>query len=197
MPSPLFARPGRSYVEATTHYQGSCERRVSQTAIHIGLSPHMPHNLIPAFHPVTLVLYIIRHQCAENALLHHNEWTEVFSNCLRYLQCHLSSACQCSSQQTRPQAKTYTVEFSTRKPAGLVFSQKGGNTGPVYVDEITPGGEAEKTGKIRVGDVLIRWEAQGWQPALVQFHYNPDNYRDQHLRAHLSFVLSASAENYM
>mmetsp|Transcript_2501 Transcript_2501/g.6400 ORF Transcript_2501/g.6400 Transcript_2501/m.6400 type:complete len:174 (+) Transcript_2501:86-607(+) len=73
----------------------------------------------------------------------------------------LCAASSESSSEAPPasQPKTYSVEFSTRQPAGLVFAQKGGSTGPVYVDEITPGGQADKTGMIQTGDVLIRCSA--------------------------------------
>eukprot|EP00967_Tisochrysis_lutea_P033302 scaffold39572_cov16-Tisochrysis_lutea.AAC.1 len=90
----------------------------------------------------------------------------------------LCAASSESSSEAPPasQPKTYSVEFSTRQPAGLVFAQKGGSTGPgadyqaavgslwhaVYVDEITPGGQADKTGMIQTGDVLIRHVQEHW-----------------------------------
>ncbi|KAF5826671.1 hypothetical protein DUNSADRAFT_2400 [Dunaliella salina] len=71
-------------------------------------------------------------------------------NCLRAASSESTSEAPPASQP-----KTYSVQISTRQPAGLVFAQRDGNTGPVYVDEVTPGGQADKTG-VQKGDVLIR-----------------------------------------
>eukprot|EP00197_Chlamydomonas_leiostraca_P008785 CAMPEP_0202865750 /NCGR_PEP_ID=MMETSP1391-20130828/6334_1 /ASSEMBLY_ACC=CAM_ASM_000867 /TAXON_ID=1034604 /ORGANISM="Chlamydomonas leiostraca, Strain SAG 11-49" /LENGTH=166 /DNA_ID=CAMNT_0049545627 /DNA_START=147 /DNA_END=647 /DNA_ORIENTATION=+ len=49
-------------------------------------------------------------------------------------------------------------QLTLKKPVGLVFAQKPSG-GPVYVEEVTPGGIADKTGKVQVGDVLSKCSA--------------------------------------
>ncbi len=44
-----------------------------------------------------------------------------------------------------------------RKPVGIVFAQNKG--GPVFVEELTPGGAAEHSGAVAVGDVLASCSA--------------------------------------
>lgn len=50
------------------------------------------------------------------------------------------------------------VTLKLRKPVGVVFTQKP-TGGPVYVDEVTPGGNADKSGAVKVGDVLTKCSA--------------------------------------
>mmetsp|Transcript_20182 Transcript_20182/g.59914 ORF Transcript_20182/g.59914 Transcript_20182/m.59914 type:complete len:188 (-) Transcript_20182:751-1314(-) len=50
------------------------------------------------------------------------------------------------------------TKVTMRMPTGLVFIQKVAG-GPVTVDEVKAGGEADKTGKVMVGDVLAACSA--------------------------------------
>lgn len=62
-------------------------------------------------------------------------------------------------QQQQPEQQPAVEERSVtlRKPVGVVFAQNKG--GPVFVEELTPGGNADKSGVVQVGDVLTKCSA--------------------------------------
>ncbi|KAG2423727.1 hypothetical protein HXX76_015116 [Chlamydomonas incerta] len=51
-----------------------------------------------------------------------------------------------------------TTKVTIRKPLGLVFEQAR-DGGPIFVAEVTAGGNADKTGAVAVGDILSRCSA--------------------------------------
>ena len=46
------------------------------------------------------------------------------------------------------------VRVKLRKPMGMVLSEKNDNV--VFVEEITAGGNADKSGKVEVGDIISK-----------------------------------------
>ncbi|CAG9466788.1 unnamed protein product [Pedinophyceae sp. YPF-701] len=50
------------------------------------------------------------------------------------------------------------ISAQVRKPLGIVLGERG-RGGEVFVEEITPGGNAEKNGVLKEGDVLVRVSA--------------------------------------
>ncbi|KAL6752363.1 hypothetical protein V8C86DRAFT_2757499 [Haematococcus lacustris] len=99
---------------------------------------------------------------------------------LAYMQCHRSTVriqphraplssrpvaslqARAAANQTAVQAAACREEeeytLTLRKPVGIAFAQKAVGE-PVLVDEVIPGGIADKTGRVRVGDILTRCSA--------------------------------------
>lgn len=46
------------------------------------------------------------------------------------------------------------IRVKLRKPMGMVLSEKNDNV--VFVEEITTGGNADKSGKVEVGDIISK-----------------------------------------
>lgn len=59
--------------------------------------------------------------------------------------------------QQPEQAAVEQRSVTLRKPVGVVFAQN--KTGPVFVEELTAGGNADKSGLVQVGDVLSQCSA--------------------------------------
>ncbi|KAG2445126.1 hypothetical protein HYH02_008992 [Chlamydomonas schloesseri] len=68
---------------------------------------------------------------------------------------------RCSAAPTAPESAAAAAALkrvTIRKPLGLVFEQaKEG--GPIFVAEVTAGGNADKSGAVAVGDILSRCSA--------------------------------------
>lgn len=52
-----------------------------------------------------------------------------------------------------------TIRLTLRKPLGLVLAERKGPPPSVFIEEITPGGNAAKDGRLRVGDTLTKCSA--------------------------------------
>eukprot|EP00198_Chlamydomonas_reinhardtii_P011323 XP_001700660.1 predicted protein [Chlamydomonas reinhardtii] len=64
-----------------------------------------------------------------------------------------------SSSTAEPAAQAVvTKKVTIRKPLGLVFEQAR-DGGPIFVAEVTAGGNADKSGAVAVGDILSRCSA--------------------------------------
>ncbi|KAF6256480.1 hypothetical protein COO60DRAFT_1702280 [Scenedesmus sp. NREL 46B-D3] len=62
----------------------------------------------------------------------------------------------CSSSRDAQQHQQ-GVSVKLRKPVGIVFAQN--KNGPVFVEEVTPGSNADQCGEVQVGDVLDQCSA--------------------------------------
>ncbi|KAL4424063.1 hypothetical protein ABPG75_001364 [Micractinium tetrahymenae] len=48
-----------------------------------------------------------------------------------------------------------TIRLTLRKPLGLVLAERTGPPAEVFIEEIAPGGNADKDGRLAVGDTLV------------------------------------------
>lgn len=48
-----------------------------------------------------------------------------------------------------------TIRLTLRKPLGLVLAERPGPPAEVFIEEIAPGGNADKDGRLAVGDTLV------------------------------------------
>uniref|UniRef100_A0A383W2S3 PDZ domain-containing protein n=1 Tax=Tetradesmus obliquus TaxID=3088 RepID=A0A383W2S3_TETOB len=68
-----------------------------------------------------------------------------------------AEAAAAAGDAPQPQQQPQGVSVKLRKPVGIVFAQN--RNGPVFVEEIAPGSNAEKCGEVQVGDVLDQCSA--------------------------------------
>ncbi|KAK9842698.1 hypothetical protein WJX74_000829 [Apatococcus lobatus] len=62
-----------------------------------------------------------------------------------------------SSQADQDSTRQQFIRVKLRKPMGMVLSEKSNNV--VFVEEISAGGNADKSGKVQVGDVISKCSA--------------------------------------
>ena len=54
-----------------------------------------------------------------------------------------------------PVPAAQTIRLTLRKPLGLVLAERPGPPAEVFIEEIAPGGNADKDGRLAVGDTLV------------------------------------------